>query len=107
MSFMIFQVKCDKCYKIATTSFGMVGSSIIAESVQNCKCGGRFRKVNNKVGHTEVKIPFYRYNTLEEMCDEMAVLLKGCNSHTCSVCETCGDAVIKLLDKYKKFKGGH
>lgn len=47
MSFMIYEVECDKCGKKCNTSFGIVGTTQIAQPVINCSCGGKYNKTRD------------------------------------------------------------
>ena len=46
---MIYVVQCDKCGRKVNTSFGIVGTTQIAEPIINCECGGKFQAVNEAV----------------------------------------------------------
>lgn len=48
MSYMRYQVRCDKCGQEVTTAFGIVGTTVIAEPVENCECGGKFRSIGHE-----------------------------------------------------------
>ena len=47
MSYIVYQVKCDKCNKEVTTSFGIVGTTQIATPITDCECGGKFKRIEN------------------------------------------------------------
>lgn len=47
MSFMMYEVECDKCHKRVMTSFGIVGMQQIAAPVRYCQCGGRYKQVED------------------------------------------------------------
>ncbi len=48
MSYVRYEVQCDKCKVIATTAFGIVGTTIIAEPIENCECGGKFKRMETE-----------------------------------------------------------
>lgn len=49
MSFMMYDVECEKCSKKMRTSFGIVGTTQIATPIQVCPdCGGKVRKPQPK-----------------------------------------------------------
>jgi hypothetical protein len=50
MSFIIFTVKCEKCGKVVNTSFGVVNSTVIADPVNKCVCGGELKSTRTAEG---------------------------------------------------------
>jgi predicted nucleic acid-binding Zn ribbon protein len=48
MSFIVYEVKCDKCEKEVTRSFKVVDITKIAEPIVNCDCGGKFKQIINE-----------------------------------------------------------
>lgn len=47
MSYIQYQVKCDKCGKETITAFGIVGTVQIATPITECECGGKYKRMDN------------------------------------------------------------
>ena len=45
---MVYPVKCDKCGKIVSTSFGVVDMTQIATPIVDCECGGKYKNFTQK-----------------------------------------------------------
>jgi len=53
MSYFHYNVKCDKCGRETVTAFGIVGTTQVAEPIEDCECGGKFKstEVFKKASH--------------------------------------------------------